>query len=138
MPSIGFDLRVCSPGVKCYDCYTVTRFQVLREDRTPIKYALEVTAFFAPSIPAGVPNASGISTLTNRSGCAKFDTLVFWGVRGRTYNMSFTALGAIANLTAPVEITLCEADQWVQSYSWCATCPEGAECNGTEVISAQV
>ena len=44
----------------------------------------------------------------------------------------------MADLQAPVNVTLCDADQFVLDDVICAECPAGAVCNGTAVLSAQV
>ena len=114
------------------------QIQVLRQDGQDVQYAVAVSVSFSPAVPATVPPASGTQVLSDATGLAVFDTLVFWGVRGQLYTMHFTVDGALADLQAPINVTLCEPDEFVYNYTQCGACPSGASCNGTAVLSAQV
>ena len=113
--------------------------QVLQEDGQPVEYELVVSVLFQPGIPDGVQVAAGTAVLTNTSGFALFDSLIFYGVRGRLYTMIVTLDDVIENLTAPVNVSDCPRSCFVWNYTQCVECStvEGALCNGSEVLSAQ-
>ena len=101
-------------------------------------YAVRVRVSFFPAVPAGIPSSSGTEAITDNTGYATFDQLIFWGVRGQSYTMDFTVDGAIEPLQAPINVTLCEGDQFVYNATSCQACPTGAACDGTATLSALV